>query len=286
MAKPVREATTSVWMDTAEVPRHRSLSKDVEADVCVIGAGIAGLTTAYLLAREGKSVVVLDDGPDRRRPDPAHDGPPVQRHRRPLHRDREGPRRGGQPPGRREPHGGHRPHRGHRARGGDRLRLPPRRRLPVPGPRPIRGPPGATSGRRPTAPASTDVEFVPPGPARPSTPAAACASRGRASSTRSEYLAGLAGGLPQERRRPIHTNTHASKIDGGTGRDRGRPGGHAPRAVVVATNTPINDLRGHPHQAGALSHLRHRRARARRARSRGRCTGTRWTRTTTSACSR
>jgi glycine/D-amino acid oxidase-like deaminating enzyme/nitrite reductase/ring-hydroxylating ferredoxin subunit len=35
----------------------------VHADVCVIGAGIAGLTTAYLLAREGKSIVVLDDGP-------------------------------------------------------------------------------------------------------------------------------------------------------------------------------------------------------------------------------
>src|SRR4051794_12282007 len=63
MAKPVREATESVWMESAEVKRHRSLSKDVDADVCVIGAGIAGMTTAYLLAREGKSVVVLDDGP-------------------------------------------------------------------------------------------------------------------------------------------------------------------------------------------------------------------------------
>lgn len=31
--------------------------------MCVIGAGIAGLTTAYLLAREGKAVIVLDDGP-------------------------------------------------------------------------------------------------------------------------------------------------------------------------------------------------------------------------------
>ena len=63
MAKPVREATTSVWMDTAEVPRHQTLAKDAKADVCVIGAGIAGLTTAYLLAREGKRVVVMDDGP-------------------------------------------------------------------------------------------------------------------------------------------------------------------------------------------------------------------------------
>jgi glycine/D-amino acid oxidase-like deaminating enzyme/nitrite reductase/ring-hydroxylating ferredoxin subunit len=35
---------------------------DVTADVCVVGAGIAGLTTAYLLTQVGKSVVVLDDG--------------------------------------------------------------------------------------------------------------------------------------------------------------------------------------------------------------------------------
>ena len=31
-------------------------------DVCIVGAGIAGLTTAYLLAAEGKKVVVLEDG--------------------------------------------------------------------------------------------------------------------------------------------------------------------------------------------------------------------------------
>jgi glycine/D-amino acid oxidase-like deaminating enzyme/nitrite reductase/ring-hydroxylating ferredoxin subunit len=55
--------TQSVWMDTAEVPDYPALIADTRADVCVVGAGIAGLTTAYLLAREGKSVVVLDDGP-------------------------------------------------------------------------------------------------------------------------------------------------------------------------------------------------------------------------------
>jgi glycine/D-amino acid oxidase-like deaminating enzyme/nitrite reductase/ring-hydroxylating ferredoxin subunit len=63
MAKQVREATTSLWMETAEVSRHQSLSTDVEADVCIVGAGIAGLTTAYQLASEGRNVVVLDDGP-------------------------------------------------------------------------------------------------------------------------------------------------------------------------------------------------------------------------------
>ncbi len=63
MAKAVREASESLWMGTAKVPRHQTLAKDCQADVCVIGAGIAGLTTAYLLASEGKRVVVLDDGP-------------------------------------------------------------------------------------------------------------------------------------------------------------------------------------------------------------------------------
>lgn len=50
-------------MDTAEVPLESQLAERTSADVCVVGAGIAGMTTAYLLASEGKSVVVLDDGP-------------------------------------------------------------------------------------------------------------------------------------------------------------------------------------------------------------------------------
>src|SRR5437868_5319483 len=61
--RPTSGATTSVWMATTQVPSETALGKDVSANVCIIGAGIAGLTTAYLLAREGKSVVVLDDGP-------------------------------------------------------------------------------------------------------------------------------------------------------------------------------------------------------------------------------
>ena len=43
--------TLSAWMDTAEVPRFPALSEDATADVCVVGAGIAGLMTAYHLAR-------------------------------------------------------------------------------------------------------------------------------------------------------------------------------------------------------------------------------------------
>jgi glycine/D-amino acid oxidase-like deaminating enzyme/nitrite reductase/ring-hydroxylating ferredoxin subunit len=55
--------TTSIWMATGDRETLSPLSEDTRADVCVVGAGIAGMTTAYLLAREGKSVVVLDDGP-------------------------------------------------------------------------------------------------------------------------------------------------------------------------------------------------------------------------------
>lgn len=55
--------STSVWMATASVPKQPSLQKDTAANVCVVGAGIAGMTTAYLLVRQGKSVVVVDDGP-------------------------------------------------------------------------------------------------------------------------------------------------------------------------------------------------------------------------------
>ncbi len=53
-------ATTSVWHATASVPQFPPLKGDARADVCVIGAGIAGLSTAYMLLRAGKSVIVID----------------------------------------------------------------------------------------------------------------------------------------------------------------------------------------------------------------------------------
>lgn len=54
--------TTSVWMAT-DVPELPILSHDIRTNVCIVGAGIAGMTTAYLLARAGRAVVVIDDGP-------------------------------------------------------------------------------------------------------------------------------------------------------------------------------------------------------------------------------
>jgi glycine/D-amino acid oxidase-like deaminating enzyme/nitrite reductase/ring-hydroxylating ferredoxin subunit len=50
----------SLWRDTATTAENPPLQADATADVCIIGAGIAGLTTAYLLTREGRGVLVID----------------------------------------------------------------------------------------------------------------------------------------------------------------------------------------------------------------------------------
>jgi hypothetical protein len=55
--------TVSVWMDTGPLVEKAPLTESVQADVCIVGAGISGMTTAYLLSKEAKRVIVLDDGP-------------------------------------------------------------------------------------------------------------------------------------------------------------------------------------------------------------------------------
>lgn len=55
-------ATRSVWSATTDIATPPPLHGSTTCEVCVIGAGIAGLTTAYLLGRRGKKVLVIDDG--------------------------------------------------------------------------------------------------------------------------------------------------------------------------------------------------------------------------------
>ena len=55
------ENTRSLWME-AKVVRAPALERSEDADVVVVGAGIAGLSCAYELAARGRSVIVLDRG--------------------------------------------------------------------------------------------------------------------------------------------------------------------------------------------------------------------------------
>lgn len=63
MSEPAGESTASLWEAGTPLFQPRPLAEDLSADDCVVGAGIAGLTCAYLLARAGRRVVVIDDGP-------------------------------------------------------------------------------------------------------------------------------------------------------------------------------------------------------------------------------
>ena len=52
------ETTGSIWTD-ARPPKLETLDGSKTCEVCVIGAGIAGLTTAYLVSGAGKPVFVV-----------------------------------------------------------------------------------------------------------------------------------------------------------------------------------------------------------------------------------
>src|ERR1700758_5606763 len=58
-ARTDAHTSCAIW-SSGEPARLVPLERNEECEVCVVGAGIAGLTIAYFLAREGKSVIVLD----------------------------------------------------------------------------------------------------------------------------------------------------------------------------------------------------------------------------------
>jgi glycine/D-amino acid oxidase-like deaminating enzyme/nitrite reductase/ring-hydroxylating ferredoxin subunit len=48
------------WADSASFPAFSKIDRDLDVDVAVIGGGITGLTSAYLLTRAGRSVALLE----------------------------------------------------------------------------------------------------------------------------------------------------------------------------------------------------------------------------------
>ncbi|MEJ8801889.1 FAD-dependent oxidoreductase [Pontibacter sp. H249] len=53
-------ASVPFWVKDVSFMDTHKLNDNITCDVCVVGGGIAGLTTAYLLAKEGKRVVLLE----------------------------------------------------------------------------------------------------------------------------------------------------------------------------------------------------------------------------------
>src|ERR1043165_6794151 len=60
MLKAAAMKTRSVWKATDERTSFPSLTGDIVVDVAIIGAGITGITSAYLLIKAGKTVAVLE----------------------------------------------------------------------------------------------------------------------------------------------------------------------------------------------------------------------------------
>ncbi|MDR6416461.1 FAD-dependent oxidoreductase [Pseudarthrobacter sulfonivorans] len=60
MEKAIQGEPESLWLASAGDTDYPALARDVEADVAVIGAGVAGLTAALALKRAGHTVAVIE----------------------------------------------------------------------------------------------------------------------------------------------------------------------------------------------------------------------------------
>ena len=50
----------SVWSESCKFRKREVLNRDIKADVLIIGAGISGILTAYMLKQNGRDVILID----------------------------------------------------------------------------------------------------------------------------------------------------------------------------------------------------------------------------------
>lgn len=49
-----------LWLDTVSIPSYQSLDQNIDVDICIVGAGITGITLAYLLRDSGLNIALID----------------------------------------------------------------------------------------------------------------------------------------------------------------------------------------------------------------------------------
>jgi ribulose 1,5-bisphosphate synthetase/thiazole synthase len=55
--------TKSYWLRSATLPSFTPLDRHLTVDVAIVGGGLAGISTAYLLKSAGLSVALLERAP-------------------------------------------------------------------------------------------------------------------------------------------------------------------------------------------------------------------------------
>ena len=49
-----------VWIDTAPIQKFPELQRNINVELLIVGAGITGITTAYLLKEAGSTVALIE----------------------------------------------------------------------------------------------------------------------------------------------------------------------------------------------------------------------------------
>lgn len=58
--KLLEQRSLSLWLKDGISTNMPKLESDIECDVCIVGAGITGIMTAYRLSESGLKVVMID----------------------------------------------------------------------------------------------------------------------------------------------------------------------------------------------------------------------------------
>ena len=281
--------TTSYWTDTESIPRYPALDRDLDVDVVVVGAGITGLTAAYLLQASRAEGRRARTHAGRRRRLDGDDGARDLRHR-------PGSRRAGQDLRPRSRAGGlgcrfcrDRADRGDRRRRRHRLPVEAggRRQAPAARGRLARRREGAPGGSAPRARArvrcrrsSKSAPFVDDGPAS--------SSPGRRGSIRAGTCAPSPSASAGDGSFVFEQTPCDEVVDEPLQREGARPHHHlrvrrACDAHAADGQDQPRERDAAPDEALSLHLVRRRRPRRRRARCRTCCSGTRPIPTTTCA---